>query len=790
VSIDGRKLKVRAGTTILEAASRVGIEIPTFCHIPGLRPTGVCRVCVVEVSGSRTLVASCHTPVADGMEIRTRSPRVMVSRRAVIELMLAAHTGECVTDPNAERCLLHKLASDQEVGAPRFPIGAPRSYPVEEESPYIRRDLSKCILCRRCITACREIAGKGELAVAYRGFSSKVIAGCDEPLDTYSCKDCGICIEHCPTGALARPSGEGAPARETLPPGRALKKPPHEPDGAGLLNMLKQAAAGEGRISRGAMEAISHKTGLSLTDVYAAASFYTFLPIEHEAENRIRICRCAPCEIKGAPGILSRVSRELGIGPGETTADGKFSLAKASCIGACDKAPALMINERRYTGLAPEKIGEILKAPPPPVEKPAPLRPPHPSEHRIALKHCGRIDPDDIDSYLSRGGFSGLKKARTLKPRRIVEEIKLSGLTGRGGAGFSCGLKWGIAQKQRSREKYLVCNADEGEVGTFKDRYILMHDPFGLIEGMTIAGLALGAKQAYIYLRAEYHDLGERLAGAVEQATIHGFLDHMEIKIFEGAGAYICGEETALLDSIEGRRGEARYKPPYPPVEGLWGRPTIVNNVETLMNVAPIIENGHYWFSALGTEKSRGTKVFCVSGDVPAPGVYEMPMGTPLEELIVNIAGAEDVLAVQVGGAAGRILPPAMLDTPLCHETCLGSGAVTVFNLERDIVSVVYNNLRFLHEESCGKCTPCRDGLEAMTGIYERFAEGLGTNEDLRALEELARAMAAASLCGLGQSAPTPVLDSLAHFRYAYEDRIRQSAYLRNLHVKERIKAF
>jgi len=403
------------------------------------------------------------------------------------------------------------------------------------------------------------------------------------------------------------------------------------------------------------------------------------------------------------------------------------------------------------------------------------------AEKRIVMGNCGVIDPQDIETYLARGGFKALNKARDkMKPKAIVEEVRRSGLTGRGGAGFPCGLKWELAMNARAGRKYLICNADEGEVGTFKDKYLLSHDPFGLIEGMGIAGRAIGAQQAFIYLRAEYHFLYDALCGAIEQAKGKGFLKDMDIRVFEGAGSYICGEESALMNSIEGMRGESRYKPPYPPTSGLWGMPTIINNVETLMNVPHIINKGADWFSAMGTKRSKGTKVFSVSGDVARPGVYELEMGSSLKELVIDLAGAQDIKAVQIGGSTGNIIPARMIDTPLSHETCLGSGAVVVFNTQRDIVDIVHNNMHFLSEESCGKCTPCREGTEVMLEILGRLTRGEGASGDISKLEDLARAMALASLCGLGQAAAVPVLDSLKYFSQEYVDRIEQSMYLRS----------
>jgi len=408
------------------------------------------------------------------------------------------------------------------------------------------------------------------------------------------------------------------------------------------------------------------------------------------------------------------------------------------------------------------------------------------AETRIVLTHCTLIDPTDIATYTRRDGFAALTKARTLGPDGVIAQINASGLRGRGGAGFPCAAKWALArassrtETSSGTETYLICNADEGEVGTFKDRYILEHDPFSLIEGIAIAAYAIGAKKAYIYLRGEYHYLHDRLRTAIDQATTHDFLPGLAITIQEGAGAYICGEESALMNSIEGKRGEARFRPPFPPTHGLFGKPTVINNVETLMNIPSIIARGPAWFAAIGTPESTGTKVFSVAGDVERPGVYELPMGTPLTHLL-EFAGARDIKLVQVGGAGGRILPAALINTPLSFETVLGSGGITVCNATRDVIDVVYRCVEFLHEESCGLCTPCREGTEVMMEIMTRLTRGDGVPEDLTTLADLARTMMDASLCGLGQAAPIPVLDTLTHFRHDYETRIAQSVYLRAL---------
>lgn len=394
-------------------------------------------------------------------------------------------------------------------------------------------------------------------------------------------------------------------------------------------------------------------------------------------------------------------------------------------------------------------------------------------EMQIVLRNCGVIDPKRINTHLNRDGFKALQKARNeMTPEAVIEEIKASGLRGRGGAGFPSGLKWELARKSPGDMKYVICNADEGEVGTFKDRYILEGDPFTLIEAMAIAGYTIGSNRGYIYLRSEYHYLLDLLTNAISQAKEKGLLQNFDIDVYEGAGAYVCGEESALMDSIEGKRGEVRYRPPFPPTKGLWEKPTIIDNVETLMNIPQIILNGAQWFNQIGTERSKGTKVFSVSGDVKKPGVYEMVLGSSLRELAEGLALAEKVKMVQIGGATGRVIPYEMIDTPLAFETILGAGAITVFDESRNIIDVVYRTIEFLAEESCGKCTPCREGTEAMLEILGRFSRGEGAEKDIVTLEQLSSVMMLCSLCGLGQAAPNPVMDSLQYFRSAYDNQM------------------
>ena len=390
-------------------------------------------------------------------------------------------------------------------------------------------------------------------------------------------------------------------------------------------------------------------------------------------------------------------------------------------------------------------------------------------EKKILSKNCGKIDPGDVSSYEAEGGFKALEKARGMSPEEVISEVKASGLRGRGGAGFPCGAKWELAKKSQGEEKFLICNADEGEVGTFKDRYILQHDPFSLIEGMAIAGYAIGTRKAYIYLREEYHYLLDELKKAILQVKEKDLLGELDIQIQEGAGSYICGEESALMNSIEGKRGEARYRPPFPPTSGLFDRPTIINNVETLINVPHIMLNGYRWYNDLGTEQSKGTKLFCVSGDVERPGVYEMELGCDLKELVVDLAGAKEIKMVQVGGSTGKVIPYRRINTPLSYETVLGSGAVTVFNESRDVIDFVYRTMEFLNEESCGKCTPCREGTEVMVEVLGRLVKGEGVEDDIRTLEALSDVMMLSSMCGLGQTASIPVMDTLKYFRNDYD---------------------
>jgi len=362
VHIDNIEVKGDRGMTILEAAEKAGINIPTLCHSRDFIPTGACRVCVVEVEGSNRLVGSCHTPVAQGMVVYTRSPKVITARKATIELLLAGHTGPCVTDAKTEQCDLHKIASDFEVGPPRFKVREPRHYPLEEISPYVRRDLSKCILCYRCIRACSDLAKKNVFATAYRGSRSKIIVDFDVPLNKEVCRDCGICIEYCPTSALSKPDPVSEKKREEGAKGSSPQPPPQDVRRGSLLVMLKKAQENSGYVSQDFMAETAKSLNISVSEVYGVATFYSFLSTQPLGRNVIRVCRSVPCYLKGSQMVIEGVKKAIGIEPGETTPDGRFSFQLANCIGACDRAPAMLLNHDVHGDLTSRKISKILKS--------------------------------------------------------------------------------------------------------------------------------------------------------------------------------------------------------------------------------------------------------------------------------------------------------------------------------------------------------------------------------------------------------------------------------------------
>ncbi len=415
-----------------------------------------------------------------------------------------------------------------------------------------------------------------------------------------------------------------------------------------------------------------------------------------------------------------------------------------------------------------------------------------PAENRVVLQRAGIVDPESIEDYIMHDGFEALAKAITeMTPQQVIDEIKNSGLRGRGGAGFPTAMKWGFVAKAHGNPKYVVCNADESEPGTFKDRVILEGDPFNMIEAMSIAAYAVGASEGYVYIRGEYALAQKRLKGAIQQAESRGLLGDnifgtdfsFHLHIHSGAGAYICGEETALLESIEGRRGEPRNRPPYPVTVGLWGKPTLVNNVETLANVTPIIRNGANWYRRLGTINSPGTKVYTILGNVNNTGLIEVPMGITLREVISIYANGMKNDATfklaQTGGSSGSIIPASLQDTPMDYDSfskagvSLGSGALLICDEGTCVVDLAKVLMNFFRKESCGKCSPCRVGTQRCYEYLDAISKGTGSLEDLQELLVLTDNMGELSNCGLGQTAGTPVRDILKHFRAEVEAHIR-----------------
>ncbi len=415
-----------------------------------------------------------------------------------------------------------------------------------------------------------------------------------------------------------------------------------------------------------------------------------------------------------------------------------------------------------------------------------------PAEYRIVLERAGLIDPSSIEDYILHDGYAALGKVLTdMTPAAVISEIQASGLKGRGGAGFPTGLKWGFVAKAQGAPKYVICNADESEPGTFKDRVIIEGDPHSLIEAMTIAAYAVGANEGYVYVRGEYALAQERLITAIQQARQFGFLGEnifgtdfsFDIHVHSGAGAYICGEETALIESIEGKRGEPRSRPPYPTTHGLWNKPTLVNNVETLANIPPIIRHGAAWYKSIGTPSSPGTKTYTIMGNVNVTGIIEVPMGITLREVIAIYAkgmknGANFKLA-QTGGSSGSIIPASLQDTPMDFDSfnkagvALGSGALLICDEDTCVVDLARVLLNFFRTESCGKCTPCRIGTQRAQDILTRISEGQGEMKDLDELSKLSESLAVLSNCGLGQTSGTPIRDILKYFRAEVEAHIR-----------------
>lgn len=519
----------------------------------------------------------------------------------------------------------------------------------------------------------------------------------------------------------------------------------------------------------------------------------------------VLICAGAGCISSNCLSVKSELQDQLKA----NGLDKEVMVVETGCIGSCDLGPVLIVypegtfycsvkaadvqeivSEHILKGRPVERLMYKVPATDTIVEKIKDIDF-FKGQTRIALRNTGVINPDKIEEYIARNGYASLGKALTqMKPEEVIDEVKRSGLRGRGGGGFPTGTKWELASKSTATPKYVVCNADEGDPGAFMDRSVLEGDPHSLIEAMTIAGYAIGANQGYVYVRAEYPLAVERLGTAIEQARSFGFLGenifntgfNFDLEIRVGAGAFVCGEETALLTSIEGHRGEPRPRPPFPAVKGLFGQPTLLNNVETYANIPPIILNGAGWFTSHGTAASKGTKVFALAGDIVNTGLVEVPMGTTLREIIFNIGGGilkgKRFKAAQTGGPSGGCIPESLLDIMMEYDTLIkigsmmGSGGLIVMDEDTCMVDVARYFLDFTVDESCGKCAPCRIGTKRMLEILERITSGEGKDGDIELLERLARDIKATALCGLGQTAPNPVLSTLRFFRDEYEAHI------------------
>jgi len=421
-----------------------------------------------------------------------------------------------------------------------------------------------------------------------------------------------------------------------------------------------------------------------------------------------------------------------------------------------------------------------------------------PKEYKIVTRNIGKINPKNIDEYIARDGYFALVKALQMKPEEIIDEIKNSGLRGRGGAGFPTGLKWEFTFKTPADQKYIVCNADEGEPGTYKDRLIMEGDPHSVIEAMVIAGYAVGATKGYIYIRGEYYGSVENLRKAIKDAYEYGFLGSnilnsnfsFDLYIRLGAGAYVCGEETALLESLEGHAGRPRLKPPYPPQSGLFEKPTVINNVETLANIPPIILKGADWFKSMGTESSPGTKVFCFAGNLSNRGIVELPMGVKVKDLLAlsgGVAGGNTLKMVQTGGIAGTFISTDKFEVPLDYDSfakygaSLGSGVILGVNDKHCVVDIALNVMKFFKHESCGKCTPCREGTKIAVAILEKMSKFEGTENDLEELIEIANVAKNTALCGLGQSFSVPLLSLIENFKNEFLEHIEKKVCSANI---------
>jgi NADH-quinone oxidoreductase subunit F len=544
-------------------------------------------------------------------------------------------------------------------------------------------------------------------------------------------------------------------------------------DRSALLPALHQAQKLYGYLPEPVAGEVARALGVPLADVYGVIDFYSMLYKEPVGETIIRVCGDPSCAFSGSDAVTESLCQHWDITLDQISADGAVTIERAPCLGLCEHAPAALVGEKAVGYINPDRAPEIISG----NEKG--LRSAIGGELRLLTADCGKGKPTSLSEYESNGGYQGLRKALQVSPEKVIATIKASGLVGRGGAAFPTGLKLEGAAMASGTPKYVVCNADESEPGTFKDRILMEDDPHRLLEGLIIAGYAVGTQQGYIFVRGEYPQAFAILEQAVAEAQSAGYLGQdilgsgfdFEIELRLGAGAYICGEETALFEAIEGKRGFPRLKPPFPTTFGLFGQPTVINNVETLCNLPYIIDQGPEAYRQLGTEKSPGTKLFCVSGDVKRPGLYEAPFGISLRKLLFDLAGGmranEPFKAVLVGGAAGAFAIEKDLDVQLSFENMqaaglpLGSGMLMVIDQSRDIRDVLVRLARFFAHESCGKCYPCQLGTQRQYEILVRQAQGNILPSDVDRLADVGWTMTDSSICGLGQTAAMAVLSAM-----------------------------
>ena len=562
-----------------------------------------------------------------------------------------------------------------------------------------------------------------------------------------------------------------------------------------LVPMLLFAQDEFGYVSEELIGHLAQVLDLRRMEVAETVSYYSMLRRQPAGRHHLQICTNVACMLRGAQPILTHVERRCGVPPKTPTPDGTFSYEEVECIGACTGAPALQVNYDFCENLTVPAVDKLMndlqagrKPPPIPFTSGAVRATPHPAEVRVLTSRFGLPDSTSIDTFLQHDGYQALEKAlKQMTPEQIIDAVKRSNLRGRGGAGFPTGMKWGFVPKESAKPKYVIANADESEPGTCKDRPLMELDPHQLIEGMIIAGRAVGAHRGFVYIRGEYRTVMETLDGAIAEAYERGYLGKnilesgfdFDLCTHTGAGAYECGEESALMESLEGKRGYPRIRPPFPAVVGLYGCPTVLNNVETLSAVGPIIHKGAEWYASLGTPRNGGTRLFCLSGHVNRPGIYELPMGFPLRRMIEEVAGGmregKKCKAVIPGGSSVPVLTANQLDTPMDFDSVakagsmLGSGGVMVMDEDTCMVEVARRIAHFYAHESCGWCIPCREGTAWLRKMLDRFHEGGGHAQDIDQLKVLSQNMLGKTFCPLGDAAAMPIISLVDKFREEFE---------------------